>query len=64
VAGQKVPRNGDSAARKALASRPSAEARQALSSLAKGAPDADLTRDAKVALERLARRPITNPTGP
>jgi WD40 repeat protein len=35
-----------------------AEARQVLSSLAKGDPDADLTRDAKAALERLARRTV------
>jgi RNA polymerase sigma factor (sigma-70 family) len=34
----------------------SAEAKQLLESLAKGAPEANLTREAKAALERLARR--------
>ena len=34
----------------------SAEAKQLLESLANGAPEANLTREAKAALERLARR--------
>jgi WD40 repeat protein len=37
------------------------EARQVLESLAKGAPAARLTREAKVSLERLAKRPATAP---
>jgi WD40 repeat protein len=36
-------------------------ARQALAALARGAPDARLTEEARAALERLARRPTTAP---
>jgi hypothetical protein len=35
----------------------SPEAKQALQGLAEGAPDAELTREAKSALDRLAKRP-------
>ena len=38
-----------------------AEARQVLQTLAQGAPDAALTKDAKDSLERLAKRPVTTP---
>jgi hypothetical protein len=37
------------------------EARQLLESLAKGAPDARLTREAQASLRRLARRPAPGP---
>jgi hypothetical protein len=37
------------------------EAEELLTSLAKGAPKARLTQEAKMSLERLARRPVTKP---
>ena len=39
----------------------SPDARQVLETLATGLPEARLTREAKAALQRLARRPIPKP---
>src|SRR5262249_49925638 len=41
----------------------SPEARQVLRGLAKGAPEARLTREAMAALGRLTRRPVSSPGG-